>query len=133
MSCSSRLKFCSNIPVQFYITSFPNKCLLRHQEGTVLFGANRELVGARYSSSLSANISAELYNIYRQMEMYRPFLLLGVDVANVSANFVVTGLKQDNNTKLKMPNLPKSEKWTSNAFGNHGKYILMKVFVDRWV
>ena len=67
-------------------------------------------MGARGSSSLSANISAELYNIYRQMEMYQPFLLRDVDVANVCANFVVTGVKQDNDTKLKMPHLPKSEK-----------------------
>ena len=42
--------------------------------------------------------------------MYQPFLLRGVDVANVCANFVVTGVKQDNNTKLKMSHSPKSEK-----------------------
>ena len=42
------------------------------------------------------------------MEKYRPFLLRDVDVANVCANFVVTGVKQDNNTKLKMPHSPKS-------------------------
>ena len=50
MSCSSRLKLCSNIPAQHYITSFPKECLLHHQEGTVLLGANGELVRARCSS-----------------------------------------------------------------------------------
>ena len=47
------------------------------------------------------------------MEKHRPFLQRGVDVANVCANFVVTGIKQDNNTKLKMTHSPKSEE---NAF-----------------
>ena len=88
MTCGSKLKFCSNIPARHYITSIPKEHILRHQEGTVLLGANGELVGARCSSSLTANISSELYNIYRQMEKYRPFLLRGVDVANVCANFV---------------------------------------------
>ena len=45
------------------------------------------------------------------MEKYQPFLFQGVDAANVFANFVVTGVKQDNNTKLKMPHSPKSEKY----------------------
>jgi hypothetical protein len=101
MSCGANLEFCSNIPAGHYISSFPLESLLCHPEGTVLLGYNGELVGARCSSSLSANISVELYNIYRQMEMYWPFLLQGADVANVCVNFVVTGMKQDNNTKLK--------------------------------
>ena len=79
MSCGSRLKFCSNIPAQHYITSFPLEGLLRHTEGTVFLDANGKLVGARCSSSLSAKISTKLYNIYRWMEMYWPFLLRGVD------------------------------------------------------
>ena len=47
------------------------------------------------------------------MEKHRPFLKRGVDVANVCANFVVTGIKQDNNTKLKMTHSPVSHR---NAF-----------------
>ena len=34
----------------------------------------------------------------------------GKDVANVCSNFVVTGLKQDLNTKLKMSHSPKNHK-----------------------
>lgn len=50
------------------------------------------------------------YNIYKEMKKHCPFLqVIGVDVVNVCANFVVTGIKQDNNTKLKMPHSHKSE------------------------
>jgi hypothetical protein len=48
--------------------------------------------------------------IYYQMENHRPFLMRGKQVANVCANFVVTGLKEDNNTKLKMGHSPKSSR-----------------------
>ncbi len=44
------------------------------------------------------------------MELHHPFLVRGKDVANVYAKFVVTGLKQDQNTKLKMSDSPKSVK-----------------------
>jgi hypothetical protein len=44
------------------------------------------------------------------MELHCPFLMRGKDVANVCAKFVVTGLKQDQNTKLKMSHSPKSVK-----------------------
>ena len=93
ISHGAKHKFCSKIPAQYYISSIPLESLIHHTEGTILLGYNGELVGARCSSSLSANISSKLYSIYRQIEMYRPFLLQGVDVANVCANFVVTGVK----------------------------------------
>ncbi len=44
------------------------------------------------------------------MELHCSFLMRGKDVANVCANFVVTGLKQVLNTKLKMSHLPKNQK-----------------------
>jgi hypothetical protein len=44
------------------------------------------------------------------MEKHRPFLMRGKQVANVCANFVVTGLKEDNNTKPKMGHSPKSSR-----------------------
>ena len=44
------------------------------------------------------------------MELYRPYLLRGKEVTNVCANFVVTGLKEDLNTKLKMTHTAKSER-----------------------
>jgi hypothetical protein len=34
----------------------------------------------------------------------------GKEVANVCANFVVTGFKEDSNTKLKMTHSPKDDK-----------------------
>ena len=42
------------------------------------------------------------------MERHQPFLMRGKQVANVCANFVVTGLKEDQNTKLKMSHSPKN-------------------------
>ncbi len=47
-------------------------------------------------------VANQLINIYKQMELQRPFFMRGKNVANVCAKFVVTGLKQDQNTKLKM-------------------------------
>jgi hypothetical protein len=44
------------------------------------------------------------------MESCCPFLMRGQDVVNVCANFVVTGLKQDQNTKLKKSHSPKNQK-----------------------
>jgi len=44
------------------------------------------------------------------MERHRPYLLRGKEVANICANFVVTGLKEDLNTKLKMTHTAKSER-----------------------
>ncbi len=43
------------------------------------------------------------------MEKHCPFLKCGV-AANVCANFVITGIKLDINTKLKMTHSPKSPK-----------------------
>ena len=45
------------------------------------------------------------------MELHRPYLLRGKDVTNVCANFVVTGLKEDLNTKLKMTHAAKYERF----------------------
>ena len=42
------------------------------------------------------------------MERHRPFLMRGKQAAIVCANFVVTGLKEDQNTKLKMSHSPKN-------------------------
>ncbi len=47
------------------------------------------------------------------MELHRCFLMRGKDVANLSANFVVTRLKQELNTKLKMLHSPKIQKSAS--------------------
>jgi hypothetical protein len=43
------------------------------------------------------------------MESHRPLLIRGKQVANVCAKFVFTGLKEDQNTKLKMLHAPKNE------------------------
>ncbi len=82
--------------------------ILRHSAGTVLKDSNGILLGARCSGSIGAFISYELIYIYKQMELHCSFLMRGKDVANVCANFVVTGLKQDLNTKLKMSHSPKN-------------------------
>jgi hypothetical protein len=55
-------------------------------------------------------VANQLINIYKQMELHHPFLMRGKDVANVCAKFMVTGLKQDQNTKLKMSHSSKSVK-----------------------
>ena len=64
----------------------------------------------RYYWKMIAN---ELIKIYNQMKLHRCFLMRGKDVANLCANFVVTGLKQDLNTKLKMLHSPKNHKSAS--------------------
>ena len=108
MTKGSLLKFCNRCDEIQFITSFEKNRILRHSAGTVLKDSNGILLGARCSGSIGAFISYELIDIYKQMELHRSFLMRGKDVANVCANFVVTGLKQDLNTKLKMSHSPKN-------------------------
>jgi hypothetical protein len=110
MTCGLELRFCSRVSEQQYITSFPQGRLLRHVNGTVLLDSNGILIGARCSKSLHSTFTDELLLVYNQMELYRPYLLRGKEVTNVCANFVVTGLKEDLNTKLKMTHTAKSER-----------------------
>jgi len=110
MTKGSQLKFCCCANENQFVTSFEHNQILRHSTGTVLQDSNGTLLGARCSASVSKNISHELLKIYNQMELHRCFLMRGKDVANVSSNFVVTGLKQDLNTKLKMSHSPKNHK-----------------------
>jgi hypothetical protein len=44
------------------------------------------------------------------MELHRPYLLRGKEVTNVCAIFLVTGLKEDLNTKLKMTHTAKCDR-----------------------
>ncbi len=44
------------------------------------------------------------------MEKHCPFSMQGKEVANVCANFVVTGFKEDDNTKMKVTHLSKGDK-----------------------
>jgi hypothetical protein len=67
------------------------------------------LVRTKCCKSIPDGIGSKLLLIYKQMESHRPFLVRGKQVANVCANFVVTGLKEDQNTKIKMSHAPKSE------------------------
>ena len=108
MTKGSQLKFCCPANENQFVTSFKHHKILRHSTGTVLQDSNGTLLGARCSASMSKDISLELLLIYNQMELHRCFLMRGKDVANVCSNFVVTGLKQDLNTKLKMAHSPKN-------------------------
>ena len=110
MTKGSPLRFCNRCDEIQFITSFEKNRILRHSAGTVLKDSNGILLGARCSGSIGAFIANELIDIYKQMELHRSFLMRGKDVANVCANFVVTGLKQDLNTKLKMSHSPKNSK-----------------------
>jgi hypothetical protein len=78
--------------------------------GAVLQNTDGVLVGAMCNQSLPPNVLSELLAIYCQMEIHQQFLMQGKEVANVCANFVVTGCKEDLNTKLKMIHSPKDDK-----------------------
>ncbi len=108
MTKGSPLKFCNQCDEIQFITSFEKNRILRHSVGTVLKDSNGILLGARCSGSIGAFIANELIDIYKQMELHRSFLMRGKDVAKVCANFVVTGLKQDLITKLKMSHSSKN-------------------------
>ena len=72
------------------------------------------------------------------MELHRPYLLRGKEVTNVCANFVVTGLTEDLNTKLKMTHTAKCERVAHldmemreklrGIFNNHIYPIIMHEF-----
>jgi hypothetical protein len=109
MTCGSILKFCYRVSESQYITSFPPNSVLRHPNGTVLLNSDGIMLGERCSQSLSSRTTSELMLCFNQMELHRPFLQRGKEVANVCANFVVTGLKEDQNTKLKMTHSPKKQ------------------------
>jgi hypothetical protein len=103
----SPLKFCNKSPEAQFITSFPPGRVIWHTNGSIIVNSNGILVGARCSESIPGRIGSELLAIYKQMEHHRPFLVRGKQVANVCANFVVTGLKEDQKRKLKMSHAPK--------------------------
>lgn len=102
MTKGSPLKFCCRGNDNQFVTLFEQNQMLRHTTGTVLQDSNGILLGARCSGTVCKIISNELLKIYNQMALHRCFLMRGKDVANVCSNFVVTGLKQDLNNKLKM-------------------------------
>jgi len=108
MTRGSDLKYCNKSVERNYITSFPQNRMYWHSNGTVLLNSTGILIGARCSRQITPDIGQELYVIYCEMEKHRSFLMRGKQVANVCANFVVTGLKEDNNTKLKMGHSPRS-------------------------
>jgi hypothetical protein len=105
MTTGSKLIFqCTKSEPQ-YLTSFPRDRIVQHVKWSVLLYSQSMLVGARCSTSLLCPTLEELYNVYCEMEVTRSFLKHGASVANVCSNFVVTGLKEDNNTKLLMPHV----------------------------
>ncbi len=48
--------------------------------------------------------------VYHQMEKHFSFLMRGTQVGDFYTNFIVTGLKEDINTKLKIAHSPKLDK-----------------------
>ncbi len=110
MTRACPLKFCCKSPEVQYVTSFPPNSVIRHDSGSVILDSSGVLVGARCSKIMPNQIGLELLSIYNQMESPCSFLVKGKQVANVCANFVVSGLKEDHNTKLKMSHAPKSER-----------------------
>ena len=110
MTKGSPLKFCCWGNENQFVTSFEQNQILRHSTGTVLQDSNGILLGARCSGTIGKVICNELIIIYNQMELHHCFLMRRKDVANGCLNFVVTGLKQDLNTKLKMSHSPKNHK-----------------------
>jgi hypothetical protein len=109
MTRGSPLKFCNKSPEAQFITSFPPGRVIWHTNGSIIVSSNGILVSARCSKSIPDRIGSELLATYKQMEQHQPFLVRGKQVANVCADFVVTGLKEDQNTKLKMSHAPKNE------------------------
>jgi hypothetical protein len=115
------LKFCNKITEYQFVTSIGSDCIVRHKNGTVLQNTDGVLVGAMCSQSLPQNVQSELLVIYCQMEIHRQFLMRGKEVANVCANFIVTGYKEDLNTKLKMTHSPKDDKSAISDMEMRGK------------
>jgi hypothetical protein len=109
MTRGSDLKYCNKCIERNYITSFPPDRIYYHSNGTVLLNNDGILIGARCPKRIPPDIGQELLATYHQMEKHHPFLMRGKQVVNVCANFVVTGLKDDNNTKLKMSHSPMSD------------------------
>ena len=111
MTVGTPLKFLfKQDPEQHYVSSFPTGQIIRHENGTVLVDEKRDIiVGARCSQQISQATLDELMLVYKQIKEIRNFLVRGKEVANVCVNFAVTGLKQDNNTKLLMPHHPKKD------------------------
>ena len=108
MSTGTRLKFRCKVSESQYISSFPEGRIVHHVRGTVLKNNDDMIIGAR-CYTLNQQVLNEMKLVYDEIEKHRPFLTRGNAVANVCANFAVTGLKQDNNTKLLMTHVPRSK------------------------
>ena len=110
MTMGSPLKFCCRGKENQFVTLFEQNQIFRHTTGTVIQDSHGILLGARCWGTIGKIISNELFKLYNQMELHRYFLMRGNNVANVCSNVVVTGLKQDLSTKLKMSHTPKNLK-----------------------
>ena len=82
----------------FQVSRMPVERVVRDELGTAIF-QDGVLVAGRARQQLDPKYCRELINIYRELDVLRPFLQRGVGVANVCANFVATGFKCDQNTR----------------------------------
>ncbi len=91
---------------QLFITCLSPDSVVHHPEGTTLWRGD-SLLAARLPDAdrLPSNIATELLRIYFEFEKLKPFLMRGEGVASVAQNFVITGLKCDNNSKLLLPHV----------------------------
>lgn len=111
-----------------FITSLPASSVIHHPEGTTLW-RGEVLLAARLPdvARLPQRITDDLLRIYFQLETIRPFLVRGADVANVCQNFVITGLKCDNNSRLCLPHVHSDQHTQTQARMAWNK--LRKVFI----
>jgi hypothetical protein len=131
MTRECALKFCNKIYGPQFVASIGSDCIIRHLNGTVLQNtAGVLLVGARCRQRLPDKPMYKLLKIYHQMEIHRWFLMQeGKEVANVCANFVVTGCRKDLNTKLNMVHSAKDDKSAISDMQMRSK--LRSIFINK--
>ena len=124
MSRGFPLKFFNMVVERNCITFFPRVRFYDCANGTVFLNNEGILIGAKCSKTIPNNIGQDLLAIYLQMEKHWQFLMREKQVANVCANFVVAGLREDNKTKLKMSHSPKLE---------NSAFLEMEMWSKLWV
>ena len=116
---------------QHHISSIHPARIVRHAQGTVLWGEGGVLVAGRCKDSLAARWCKELLGCYFAMEKRLEFCQRGAGAASVSVGYVATAHKCDQNTHLRMPHAPRpsaddAERLVVAQFQNKLRSIYMK-------
>ena len=128
------LKYSSSRPSPQHISVWEAEhCLIHHVEGTVLWDGDTVVAGRVPDyDRLSDKARAELVKVSNEVRAHNKFLQRGSEVANICVDFVVCGVKCDQNTRLVMAHANHADSVATASRAMHARLKLRCLFA-RWV